>query len=162
MIMNKNTFISAGLFLVISLTGCGSKKSTPEVSKQRKVVPVAEVPVKPPEIEKITYEYLGIKFKDPFIPLVGEGSSVIIKTDGEGALDPASLTLKGILLDKNEKLAALVDTSGNSYIIKGKRLYNQKGDIIDGIVGIVKLESVIIITKDKTVRELKLKSEEEY
>lgn len=151
------------LFLLsLYCVGCGGKKTEERIDR----VPRQSMPKKllsaPVKAEEPPYKYLGLKFKDPFIPLIGGAKFSRISQEETGEIDPASLSLKGILIDSQDKMATLVDTFGNSYIIKNKRLYNRKGELIEGIVGIVKLETVVIITKDKTVRELKLKSEEEY
>jgi len=142
--------------------GCGGKKTQEKVDHVPRQSITKSTPAMPTKPEEPLYKYMGGKFKDPFIPLIDGGRFFRVSQEEMGKIDPASLSLKGILVDNKEKMATLVDTSGNSYIVKGKRLYNRKGELIEGIVGIVKLESVVIITEDKTVRELKLKTEEEY
>lgn len=145
------------------LFGCsnGSKESLKAPQNPRPSVVKKEVSL-PKKVEEPIYEYSGNKFNDPFIPLFGNVKFKISSNEEETTLDPASLVLNGIIIDSNEKMASLVDGSGNNYIVQNKRLYNKKREIVEGIVAIVKLESVVIITQDKTVRELKLRSEEEY
>lgn len=148
------------LFIASLAAGCGKKQDVETSSQDRQMS--VQKPVTLPEKEKEPlYVYAGTQFNDPFIPLDGSGFKMRSQKE-KGELDPASLVLKGILVDRDEKMASLSDSSGNNYVVKNKRLYNRKGEIIEGIVGIVKLESVVIITEDKTVRELKLRTEEEY
>lgn len=154
--MLKNFFL---LCMVLIIGGCSKKNSEVPIEQPiQRVETPAQVPQK---TEQPLYQYAGAKFRDPFIPLTG-GKSYKRNVQGDTTLDPASLMLKGIIMDTTDRMATLIDTSGNSYMIKNKRLFNRKGEEVPGVVGIVKLESVVIITEDKTVRELKLKTEEQY
>jgi hypothetical protein len=100
-----------------------------------------------------SYNYLGDRYRDPFIPLVGQALS-----DQSSDRPPqiTSLELKGIIEDAKGRLALL--TSGvSSYLLKGGRLYDGRNHMMRGISGVVKPSSVILIGSDHTVRELQLK-----
>ena len=100
------------------------------------------------------YTYYGDRYRDPFVPLVGE-----IRSDSGQDRPPqiGSLLLKGIIRDAKSRMALL--TSGvNSYILRGGRLYDGRNRMVKGISGIVKVGSVILIGSDRTVRELKEKA----
>jgi hypothetical protein len=100
------------------------------------------------------YTYYGDRYRDPFIPLIGE-----VRSDQYSDKPPSisSLTLKGILVDAQGRVALLM--SGNSsYILRKGRLYNGHNIMVKGISGIVKTNSVILIGSDRTVREIKEKT----
>lgn len=98
-----------------------------------------------------TYSYYGDRFRDPFIPLVGDGR-------GSGDDRPPqiqSLILKGIVQDSKGRMALL--TSGvSSFILRGGRLYDVRNKMVKNISGVIKAESVVLIGSDRSVKELRL------
>ena len=106
------------------------------------------------------YSYPGAKNMDPFMVLVGRGSKMAISEVSDLDEFPGSvlttLTLRGLVTDSNQKCALVSDTSGAKYAVKGGKVYDYRGRVLKGIVGIVKEKSVILITSDKTIKELKL------
>lgn len=106
-----------------------------------------------PKPEYLNYTFYADRYRDPFIPLIGEGR-------GDQGIDPApqiaALALKGIVSDANGRMALL--TSGvNSYILRGGRLYDGRNRMVKKISGVIKAESVVLIGSDRTVRELRQK-----
>src|SRR5579863_8072304 len=92
-----------------------------------------------------TYNYYGEKYRDPFVPLIGETRSDQM-SDRPPAI--ASLMLKGIVQDSNGRLALL--TSGiSSYILRGGRLYDGRNKMVKGLSGVIKTDSVVIIGSDR-------------
>ena len=101
-----------------------------------------------------TYNYYGEKYRDPFVPLIGETRSSQM-SDRPPAI--ASLMLKGIVQDNNGRLALL--TSGvNSYILRGGRFYDGRNKMVKGLSGVIKTDSVVVIGSDRTIREIRTKT----
>lgn len=100
------------------------------------------------------YNYYGDRYRDPFIPLIGQSFS-----DQFADRPPqiASLMLKGIIEDSNGR-AALLTSGVSSYVLKGGRLYDGRNHMMRGISGVVKTNSVILIGSDHTVREIHVKT----
>jgi hypothetical protein len=99
------------------------------------------------------YSYYGERFRDPFIPLLGDMRA---DTSLDRAPQIASLALKGIVQDAKGRMALL--TSGiNSYILRGGRLYDGRNRMVKKISGVIKTDSVVLIGADRTVRELRTK-----
>jgi Tfp pilus assembly protein PilP len=108
--------------------------------------------------EPVRYVYKGDKFRDPFIPLVGESSYASTPLSEEAAVpNLGSLSLKGIFDDGKAKMA-LINGGGINYILKGSRLFDNRQRLVRGITGVIKKDGVIMIAPDKTTKELKLKS----
>lgn len=162
-IMNNFNTISISLRLALMwsiLTSASAAPLTPGVTpplaartsaSQAAVSPdtqPAEVPA------YTTYNYYGEKYRDPFVPLIGESRS-----DQESDRPPgiASLLLKGIVQDNNGRMALL--TSGiSSYILRGGRLYDGRNKMVKGLSGVIKTDSVVIIGSDRTIREIRTKT----
>jgi hypothetical protein len=103
----------------------------------------------------MTYTYYGDRYRDPFIPLNGDLRSADLL---DRAPQIASLTLKGIVQDANGRMALLV-SGVNSYILHGGRLYDGRNRPVKKISGVIKTDSVVLIGSDRTVRELKTRTE---
>jgi len=137
----NNPTIIVYFFSLISLSGLPSlaagvaEKSSP----------------KPAQPAYKSYTYYGERYRDPFIPLIGDGR-------GSGDDRPPqiqSLVLKGIVQDSRGRMALL--TSGiSSFILRGGRLYDVRNKMVKKISGVIKAESVVLIGSDRTVRELRL------
>jgi hypothetical protein len=109
--------------------------------------------------EEPVYVYTGDKYRDPFIPLAGQGAYPS-ESEEVGIPSITSLTLKGIITEGKTKIA-LIGGAGASYILKDSRLYDNHQRQIAGITGAIKTDSVIIIAPDKTTKELKLIKDKE-
>jgi len=107
------------------------------------------------DIERYTYK--GDKFKDPFIPLTGEGFTASGLSDEIAVPNIGNLTLRGIFAEGSNKMA-LISGGGTNYILKGSRLYDNRQRLVKGISGIIKSDSVIMIAPDKTTKEIKMMS----
>jgi hypothetical protein len=122
---------------------------TPSSSQTAKAGLTAPEPAKPVPAYQL-YSYYGDRYRDPFISLTGEAHV------DQGADHPpqiTSLLLKGIIQDSRGRVALL--TSGaSSYILRGGRLYDGRNHLMKGISGIVKMNTVILMGSDRTVREL--------
>jgi hypothetical protein len=98
-----------------------------------------------------SYSYYGERYRDPFVPLLGE-----VRNDSALDRPPqiASLVLKGIVQDQNGRMALLV-SGVSSYILRGGRLYDGRNRMVKKISGVIKPDSVVLIGGDRTVRELR-------
>ncbi len=116
-----------------------------------KVEAAAQTPAKP-LAEYQTYTYYGDRYRDPFIALNGD------YRNDQGADRPpqiSTLLLKGIVQDDKGRVALL--TSGiSSYILRGGRLYDGRNHVMKGISGVIKMNSVVLMGSDRTVKELKV------
>lgn len=140
--MNKRTLFTT---LTVSLL-LGSQQPL------RSAVAVTEsLPNKAVQPAYKTYTYYGERYRDPFIPLIGDAR-------GGGDDRPPqiqSLVLKGIVQDSKGRMALL--TSGiSSFILRGGRLYDVRNKMVKKISGVIKAESVVLIGSDRSVRELRL------
>lgn len=155
-IKNDLILLILGAFVALALNSCGYE----ELPTQINTKPPAplDTPDQTPYKKKefIRTDYKGDKFRDPFIPLNGEGYVASSHSDEVPVPNIGSLVLKGIFDDGKLKMA-LISGGGINYILKGSRLYDNRQRSVKGISGIIKSESVIIIAPDKTTKELKLK-----
>jgi hypothetical protein len=111
-------------------------------------------PEKAPAPKYMSYTYYGERYRDPFIPLIGEAR---VDTSQDRPPQIASLLLKGIVQDAQGRMALL--TSGaSSFILRGGRLYDGRNRMVKKISGVIKADSVVLIGSDRTVREIKTKA----
>jgi hypothetical protein len=99
------------------------------------------------------YTYYGDRYRDPFIPLIGQMFS---DKSVDRPPQTASLLLKGIIEDAHGRMALLA-SGVSTYILKGGRLYDSHNKMVKGMSGVIKANSVVVIGADHTVRELKVK-----
>lgn len=157
--VTKDGLCFALVFLFFCVLGCGKKEKNlstalPATMLQKKAVPVV-VADKGKKAEK-RYKYKGGKYRNPLLSLTVKGKAME-GTAEMTAANLSTLTLRGIMKDsRKERLALIDDVSGASYIVKDKKLINQRGRRVKGVVGIVKEKSVVLMTSDKGVRELKI------
>ncbi len=157
-ITNKILFLMVG-FLFFSVLGCGKKEKNLSTAlsttiPQKKAV--TRVVRDKKEKAGIKYEYKGGKYRNPCLSLTVKGVAIegIVEMT---AANLSTLTLRGIIKDSQKKRLALIDdVSGASYIVKDKKLINQRGRRVKGVVGIVKEKSVVLMTSDKGIKELKM------
>ena len=155
------------LSLIMIILGLGSsscskeEKMSPVLQRSQVSIPprkfVTEVVKKEKKERVARYEYKGVKYRNPLLPLTAKGIFIEGTSEMTGA-NLSTLRLKGIIKDRHKrgKLALIDDINGASYIVKDKRLINQQGKMVKGVVGIVKEKSVVLITSDKGIRELKM------
>ncbi len=142
--MDKKFCFALTLVLPIAVLLSGRGESAPAAP-----LPAAQTTKVVPDYQR--YAYHGDRFRDPFVPLVGE------RRDQGSDMPPqiSSLILKGIIQDGKSRMALL--TSGvSSYILRGGRLYDGRNHLMKGVSGIVKQQSVVLMGSDRTVRELKI------
>ncbi len=156
---NNILFLIIG-FLFFFILGCGKKEkkistALPTTIPQNKLV--TRVVADKKEKTGMRYEYKGGKYRNPLLSLTVKGEAIEGISEMTGA-NLSTLTLRGIIKDSQKgRLALIDDVSGSSYIVKGKKLINQRGRRVKGVVGIIKEKSVVLMTSDKGIKELKMK-----
>ncbi|MBI2118190.1 MAG: pilus assembly protein PilP [Elusimicrobia bacterium] len=154
------------LFMSLTLSSC-SKKNVEEnlnilypetqIAVQKKIVPQLESAKKEP-IPRFIYG--ANSGRDPFLPLIGDSSSskgVKSQTRRDpqrSAENFSQLELKGILKDKDGKIALIISRDGESFTLKSGKLYDKRSQTIQNITGIIKETSVVLYGKNKTIKEL--------
>lgn len=110
--------------------------------------------------KEAVYSYKGDQFRDPFIPLAGESIVLTARptrsTENE-KFNPSGLELKGIIKAPLGRWGVLRSISGEAYMVQNGKIYDSKRKAIDGYVGIVKEESLVVMGPNNQVTELKLK-----
>ena len=142
------------------LASCSGKQNQPEDLASLPSSGGSAAPPPPPENKMETrYFYPYATKRDPFVPLVGgvfqAGSGD--KSDlAEGEL--TNLELKGIMRDRRGKVALISSNSGEPYTLRAGRVYDRKNRIVSGVSGIIKESSVVLITQNRTIREIPLRN----
>lgn len=154
--MRKRILVIFALSLCV-LAACGKKKVTQVVQ------PKSQTPVNAPIPEKkieIKYRYGGEAYRDPFLPLTERKiMSPSLTSTGEGKMPNfGSLTLKGVISDKNTKIALIASPMGR-YVLKNEQLYDSMNRIVKGVRGTIGEGKIKLITQDNFVCELKFESE---
>jgi hypothetical protein len=147
------------VFAGLVLYGCGGKEddfTELPPAQQSPQIQISTTPVQ--QASTRGYKYKGDRFRDPFIPLTGNGI-MITTSDDIQIPNIGSLTLKGILDDGKHKMA-IINGGGLTYFLKDSKLYDSKSRLINGISGAIKKESVLMIAPDKSTKELFLRVKE--
>jgi len=155
----------AGLFLLLTLAACSSKKQEPmDLAQLFPSTTAAKVPDSQPEAKEEPPHYFypyGNK-RDPFTPLIGAENA----NAGKGSSDLSkgelnNLELKGILRDRKGKVAVIASSDGEPFYLKSGRVYDRKNRMISGVSGIIKESSVVLISRNRAITELSLKRKDE-
>jgi hypothetical protein len=154
--MKKTLFII--IIAAFFAASCGKQSPSGPAAPQPKQFAPKQPPAVYQKKEEPVYYYTGDSYRDPFIPLVGQGA-YFSESDEMSVPSITSLTLKGIIGEGKTKIA-LISGAGATYILKDSRLYDNRQRQIKGITGAIKIDSVVIIAPDKTVKELKLREKE--
>ena len=154
--MNNSRLLFISVIFILS--SCGYEELPMQNSAKMPAhasVPGEQRVYKKKEVEP--YRYKGDKYKDPFVPLTGEGFSVSGVSEDVVVPNIGNLTLKGIFSEGSSKMA-LIYSGGVNYILKGSRLYDNRQRLVNGISGVIKTDSVLMIAPDKTTKEIRLRS----
>ncbi len=146
-----------GLFLVLfGLSAC-SKKGDGEIARAPEVAPPPPpAPVVEPVKEKPVYVYSGDRFRDPFIPA---GQSTNYQPDA--VFDPQRAVVKGIIFGKEHKSAMVTVGGSGTYFIKGGKIFDVMGKVIDGYSVKIFVDKVVLSGEADNVFELKIKTSDE-
>jgi len=154
-------FFRLFIFLIcmsLFFSACGKKqKYTISEDQNRKTAPLVMPEKKAEEI----YRYGGEAYRDPFIPLTEKRViSPLLQSSGEGEKpNLSSLSLKGIVIDKNFRMALLSGPFG-SYILKNGKLFDNRNRVIKGFSGNVETKTVIITSDDNFSKTYKISESE--
>jgi hypothetical protein len=141
--------------LPVFFAGCGGGDDLPPPPRGMLSLPkVAAVPVAA-KIEPAPYNYHGDVRRDPFVALNVETN--VAPSSSEEAVVPnlRSLTLKGVYAD-GKSMAAIISGGGITYILRDRKLFDNRQRLVKGITGVIRNDSVIMIGGDHTTKELKL------
>ncbi len=126
----------------------------PEAQSAKLQDAVMEEKAEPPR-----YFYPYASKRDPFAPLAGGPAGMGNSAAGKG-LEKGELTnleLRGIMKDRKGKVAFISSTDGEPFVLRSGRIYDRKNRIISGVSGIIKENSVVLISSNRTMTELTLK-----
>lgn len=146
------------LAAAVSLGACSGKHDDlAELSSGTRPPVEAAPPITPdakkPEPPKYVYPYL--QQRDPFIPLVG-GSSGSGGASSGSFENLGNLELRGIIKDRRGKAALISSSDGDAYVLRSGRVYDRRNRVIAGVQGVIKENSVVLISQNKAVKELPL------
>ena len=153
-----------GFVLSIFLAGCSGKDDYKSLSE---LVPsptqAAAAPQPEAKAETPRYFYPYASKRDPFAPLVGSAGYAGSSSGSQGLSsgELTNLELKGILRDRKGKVALISASDGEAFVLRSGRIYDKKNRIVSGISGIIKENSVILISQNRTVTELSLRNKDE-
>lgn len=93
--------------------------------------------------------YTGDRVRDPFLPASsGGGRSVAKKEDGEPEAPPTAdihaLSLRGLLKDSNADYAIFAAETGETFMLRAGRLYNDRNKPVQGITGRINLKQKLV------------------
>lgn len=133
--------------------------SSPNISKTPTKLAIPPVEKKD---EPKRYIYPLAHKRDPFVPLIGgsvdDRKTVASLTDRKGEF--TKLELKGIIKDKKGKMALIASLHGESYTLKTGKIYDKRNRIVTGVSGVIKEESVVLYSPNRTILELSLPGKE--
>lgn len=148
------------LSLFLLLSSCAKKEGDelPPIPQNLEPPPIP-AEIKKEEPPKYLYAFAGKR--DPFSPLVGlAGGGEFSNPFADSEVHPdqtfSGLELRGILRDRSGKVAVIRSQQGENYSLKGGKIYDRRNRIISGVSGIIKENSVVLISKNKIVKELPL------
>jgi hypothetical protein len=109
------------------------------------------------------YDYKADRFRDPFVPLTGQGAglSVGVRPEITAPFAPANMELKGVLRTNSTRWAMLRSSDGASYVVEEGKVFDAKRRPVAGYTGIIKEKTVVLIGPDKSVTELLLRRDKE-
>ncbi len=150
------------LYSVFIFWSCGKKEQiqkTLEIPRVKEKTTSVSIPAAKEKKVVAKYRYRGEVYRDPFIPLDDKKIiSSALETSGEG-ITPAlgSLTLKGIIIDKTQKIALFSSPTGR-YILRNEKLYDNRNRRVRHLTGkVIDTNTVKIVTEDNFVKTYKLK-----
>lgn len=121
---------------------------------------VVQIEEKKEEPPKYTYKFAARR--DPFYPLAGlagvAGEFTNPFADSEINPDQTffGLELRGIFQDRSGKIGIIRSQEGETYTLKSGKIYDRRNRMISGVSGIFKENSIVLISKNKTRKELPL------
>ena len=153
----QNLWVLAALSLCLGACAKSEEsKSLAELIPAPAEPPVTNVQPAAPVVSA-KYVYPFSSRRDPFSPMDG---TINYADSGVSSLargETTNLELKGILQDRKGKMAIITSSDGEPFVLRSGRVYDRKNRIIPGIAGIIKENSVILISQNRTVTQLNLR-----
>lgn len=147
------------LFIIVyGLTGCGRKEDIRKEETPPRAAPAVITGLE--QKVEVRYRYKGDVHRDPFVMPTARQMSTSLELTGEGKMPNfGALELKGILRDKQNKIALLFSPMG-SYVLRNNTLYDINSRKVPGVTGKIEERSVMLTTADKfsktySLREIK-------
>lgn len=153
-----------GVFSLLVLPVVGLLSSSLAVAGETNLpVPAPAVAVSSPPAVAM-YEYGGDRFRDPFVPLIGESTAgfEIPRPASEplSPFNPAGAELKGIIKTSTGRWAILRTSDGVAYLVQNGKVFDPKRKAVEGFQGIVKEKTVVILGPKNQEVEVHLKKED--
>lgn len=111
--------------------------------------------------------YTGDRVRDPFMPATGSSRSAA-RADVEGELGPPTvdihaLTLRGMLKDAKTDFALFGAETGETFMLRGGKLYNERNKAVPGVRGRINLRQkrVELVGADKNVQTFMIGEDKE-
>lgn len=109
----------------------------------------AAVPALAQSTQTVGSLYTGDRVRDPFLPATsGGGRRAAKRDDGEPEPPPTAdihaLSLRGILKDKNADYAIFAAETGETFMLRRGRLYNDRNKPVQGITGRINLKQKLV------------------
>jgi hypothetical protein len=155
-------------FSVVLVMGCGLVLSA--VSFAEDLVPPLVDLTSSPVVSSTSpmvpvYTYQGDRFRDPFVPLVGDPDSGRYDAPPPSGpllpFNPTDANLKGILKTTTGRWAVLRTSDGDTYMVQNGKIFDPKRKEVEGFQGIVKEKSLVILGPTNQEVILLLRKEEE-
>lgn len=102
--------------------------------------------------------YTGDRVRDPFMPASTGGRGAVRVEEKEDVGPPTAdihaLTLRGLLKDASADYALFAAETGEVFMLKAGRLYNERNKAVPGVTGRINLRQkrVELMTADKDVQ----------
>lgn len=111
------------------------------------------------------YEYGGDRFRDPFVPLVGNTNGGFDTprppSDPTSPFNPVGAELKGVLKTTTGRWAIIRTSDGVTYLVQNGKVFDPKRKVVEGFQGIVKEKTVVILGPKNQEVEVRLKKDAE-
>jgi hypothetical protein len=155
---------SSTLFAILGLLVSGSAQAE-ELGLPAATSPSSHSVVvsSPPAVP--VYEYGGDRFRDPFVPLVGN-ENVGFDTPRPSSepispFNPVGAELKGVLKTTTGRWAVIRTSDGVTYLVQNGKVFDPKRKAVEGFQGIVKEKTVVILGPKNQEVEVRLKKDAE-
>ncbi|OGS21560.1 MAG: hypothetical protein A3J83_06945 [Elusimicrobia bacterium RIFOXYA2_FULL_40_6] len=151
--MNNKPIFFLVLLNIAFVSSCGKK---PVVVQDTQPLKPRQIVIPEKKAEEI-YRYGGEIYRDPFAALTEKRMiSASLQATGEAEKPNIGiLDLRGIITDKNSRMAILSGPMG-SYILKNGRLFDSRNRLVRGVSGSIYGRSVTLTTEDKFTKTYKL------
>lgn len=161
--IKKNILI---IILILGFFSCTPKKELEELEQAEEITPstskaeISKAEIK--EIRPIFYTYSSYGKRDPFVPLMRETHTAKEEIPEDEKKEKVALNLKnvfliGVISDKKDSMALLCDNKENGYVLKQGLLYDDKGNELKGIKGIIR-KDYVILEQNKKLHTIALSS----